>query len=75
MTKESFDKITEGLHEAIGYAKGWREAVKACAKVADDYDTGGWGEARNMVSAQRASKEIAAAIRALAAKENDHAEH
>jgi hypothetical protein len=32
MTKQAFDKIAAGLHEAIGYARGWNAAIEAAAR-------------------------------------------
>jgi hypothetical protein len=32
MTKAAFDKIAAGLHEAIGYARGWNAAIEAAAR-------------------------------------------
>lgn len=55
MTKRTANKIGVGLHEAIGYAKGWNEAIAAAARVAE-----------NKMDRTRRSHIIAAAIRALA---------
>ncbi len=37
MTKRAADKITAGLNEAIGYARGWNDAIELAAKTAVDH--------------------------------------
>jgi hypothetical protein len=44
-------------------ARAIRTERERCATVAEEYDTGGFGEHRNMVTAQTVSSDIAAAIR------------
>ena len=50
---------------AAALATARADERERCERVADDYDTGGFGTHQNMVIAQTVSAEILAAIRAL----------
>lgn len=41
-------KIEGGLHEAVGYAKGWRDGIEHAAQTAEHLN--GWGNAATRAS-------------------------
>lgn len=65
-TVEKIDRALVVVNDLASRAeKAREEALREAAQIADDYDTGGYGQQNNMAVAQTVSAEIRAAILSL----------